>query len=350
LVFVEGKLVERQAIESRPLQKSNSRFLIGGRQFSGLIDEVRVSNIARYDSNFTPPERHLPDAHTLALFHCDEGQGDTLVDHSGQGCDARIVGAHWVKVPSPGGAASPVQSSSTRYYVNQGSLSFDGVDDFVQVPRSRADGIPIGDAPRTVELWFNTQRDLTGPMPGSTLFHYGFDALGRLFSLVTHPIKSTRRGTLYSLCYFADLEGESVVQRGEWTHAAMTYDGTAVSLFVNGQLEVSAPKLLNTPITDGGFLLGFRPFPADPQWEWRWHGFIDEVRIWSVARTAEEIQRDMRRRLGADGRALPNELVAYYTFDDGTALDLAGGDNNGDLAGGAKAPEFTRDAPVLDDE
>jgi uncharacterized protein (TIGR03067 family) len=57
----------------------------------------------------------------------------------------------------------------------------------------------------------------------------------------------------------------------------------------------------------------------------------------------------MRRRLGADGNSLPASLVAYYTFDDGTARDLAGGDNNGDFGSGDKAPVFVSDAPALEE-
>jgi cysteine-rich repeat protein len=41
----------------------------------GGIDEVRISNTARYQGNFLPARRFEPDASTLALWHLDEGQG-----------------------------------------------------------------------------------------------------------------------------------------------------------------------------------------------------------------------------------------------------------------------------------
>ncbi|MBV6477364.1 MAG: hypothetical protein HGGPFJEG_00102 [Ignavibacteria bacterium] len=52
--------------------------------FNGQIDELRISNSIRYSSNFTPStSEFVSDANTLALFHFNEGAGDTLNDVSG---------------------------------------------------------------------------------------------------------------------------------------------------------------------------------------------------------------------------------------------------------------------------
>ena len=65
---------------------------------NGIIDEVRISNIARYMEDFTPERRFEPDEHTLALYHFDEGEGETLVDSSGNGHHGDIRGGTWVRV------------------------------------------------------------------------------------------------------------------------------------------------------------------------------------------------------------------------------------------------------------
>ena len=62
----------------------------------GIIDEVRISNIARYTDDYTPTERFENDEHTLALYHFDSGQGDELLDSSGNGHHGTILGAEWV--------------------------------------------------------------------------------------------------------------------------------------------------------------------------------------------------------------------------------------------------------------
>ena len=49
-----------------------------GTTFKGYIDELRVSNIPRYSSNFTPPnKRFRPDDDTVMLVHFDGDNDDT---------------------------------------------------------------------------------------------------------------------------------------------------------------------------------------------------------------------------------------------------------------------------------
>ena len=66
--------------------------------FNGIIDEVRISNTARYNKEFTPEKRFEKDEYTLALYHFDEGSGDVLKDSSSKGHHGKIVGAKWVRV------------------------------------------------------------------------------------------------------------------------------------------------------------------------------------------------------------------------------------------------------------
>jgi hypothetical protein len=51
--------------------------------FNGTLDEVRVSNLARYSASFTRPAGPFtPDANTLGLWHFDEGSGQQALDVS----------------------------------------------------------------------------------------------------------------------------------------------------------------------------------------------------------------------------------------------------------------------------
>lgn len=65
-----------------------------------------------------------------------------------------------------------------------------------------------------------------------------------------------------------------------------------------------------------------------------WNGLLDEVRIWNVARTQEEIRADMNQPL-ENPQSMPN-LVGYWNFDDSTANDSSLYGNHGTLMGDAE--------------
>jgi hypothetical protein len=79
--------------------------------FSGWLDEIRLSNIIRYSSSFTPPfAPFLSDANTLALFHLDEGSGNTVGDSS-----AAAGGPSNGTLYYGGSPAGPLWSTDTPY-------------------------------------------------------------------------------------------------------------------------------------------------------------------------------------------------------------------------------------------
>lgn len=74
----------------------------------GEIDEVRISNVARYGAtSFTPEHRHVPDEAALGIFHFDEGDGVDLTDASGHTVGIFASGSNgftrlkWVKADRP---------------------------------------------------------------------------------------------------------------------------------------------------------------------------------------------------------------------------------------------------------
>jgi hypothetical protein len=94
--YIDGKKVTASA-RNGDLRPAKEKFQLGS-SFVGVIDEVRFSKVARYDKDFTPEKRFEADGDTIALYHCDEGSGDKLIDSSGNGHHGTIFGAKWVKV------------------------------------------------------------------------------------------------------------------------------------------------------------------------------------------------------------------------------------------------------------
>ena len=86
-----------------------------------------------------------------------------------------------------------------------------------------------------------------------------------------------------------------------WHHIATTFDGTNYKLFINGE-EINN-------YTDAA---GFTPYATPTRYIGStFLGKIDEVRMWNVARTQEEIQVAMNDTLSGDETG----LVAYYPMD-----------------------------------
>ena len=80
----------------------------GKKFFEGIIDQLRISRVARYNDNFAPVTSVESDDQTLALYNFDARQGDVLRDASGNGHDGKIVGAKWAH--SASGGSEPVES------------------------------------------------------------------------------------------------------------------------------------------------------------------------------------------------------------------------------------------------
>jgi hypothetical protein len=109
--FVDGQLVgEAKGAGTR---KANELPLFVGADTSakgepmshlaGCIDEVRISQVARYTAPFTPVARHERDAGTLLLLPCDIDFGPWTPDSSGHGRHARRFGtAHCTLESRPG--------------------------------------------------------------------------------------------------------------------------------------------------------------------------------------------------------------------------------------------------------
>src|SRR5439155_12534694 len=103
------------------------------------------------------------------------------------------------------------------------------------------------------------------------------------------------------------VDGSTIIPSNTWMHVAMTYDGSVLRLYLNGTLDGSI--VINQPIVTDTitFTMGNNPE------SYALHGQLDEVRLWSVARSQAQIQATMNTVLTGSEPG----LAAYWRLDEG---------------------------------
>lgn len=98
---------------------------------------------------------------------------------------------------------------------------------------------------------------------------------------------------------------------GVWTHFAVVKSGNGAFLYTNGVLVASVGSGVVNPVATE-FRIG-RQYGVFGE---NWAGRIDEVRVWSTARTESDIRRTMTVPLVGNEPS----LRAYYRFDEGSGI------------------------------
>jgi len=132
------------------------------------------------------------------------------------------------------------------------------------------------------------------------------------------------------------IDANKSLTSGAWQHVALTHDGSQARFYVDGVLvqQTNAPGTIDA--SSFPLFIGARPNDSpggSPNAFWT--GEIDEVRIWSKARSGIELQSTMSQSLVGN----EDNLEAYWDFNDGTGSDLASDrtTNNHDLTLGASS-------------
>jgi RHS repeat-associated protein len=219
---------------------------------------------------------------------------------------------------------------STKLTANTRSLTFDGVDDYVQVG-STSELAFNNTSSFSIEAWFKTSstaaQAIISKMSNSAPYR-GYDISMNGGGLCVHLINT------WSTNAFKETT-TSTYNDGRWHHVVWTYNGNGnVSgsiIYVDGvvQSTVTDANVLNATTIDSNtpVRIGARTNGV------YFNGQIDEVRIWNKVRNQAEIQANLNLSPPAND---PN-LVAYWRLDEGsgtTVADATGKGNTGTLTNG----------------
>ncbi|NOQ73857.1 MAG: T9SS type A sorting domain-containing protein [Crocinitomix sp.] len=191
----------------------------------------------------------------------------------------------------------------------QNALDFDGTNDVVQ---TTYEGV-LGSTNRTFEAWIYVSAD--APASNLAILDYGQNAVGSRNTFLVGGDRSLR---YLSGGVDANIgTGADVIPEEEWTHVAFVLNSGTGYLYVNGVEEgTGSLTTVDTPSGEADMTIGQRVSGGSLPF----YGIIDEVRIWDVARTSDEILGAMNTE-----QCMTEGLVAYYRFNQG----VAGGVNIG---------------------
>lgn len=174
----------------------------------------------------------------------------------------------------------------------------------------------------TIEYWFKPDTltpasHQVGPGWGAFLIHY--DQMGR----VTAGFENINTKRVQS--------ATNTILKHQWSHVAVTLTGGRINLYVDGVWK----RTMNVNTVTGLPAIGDFIFGSNNAYI---NGWIDDVRIWKSARTAEQVQADMASELlNPAGEA---DLLAYYQMDE---IEVNGTTKLRDAAGGHHAAYLRTD-------
>ncbi|MER6946557.1 LamG-like jellyroll fold domain-containing protein [Nonomuraea sp. NPDC000554] len=256
----------------------------------------------------------------VAAYGMNEGSGARVADSSGQNNTGTGSGTGW---------------ADGKYGK---AASFNGTSSWITVADAASLRLTTG---MTLSAWVNPATVANW----STVVTKELSAGGVSYNLYAANGVSVPSGWVQtSPGGHSTVSGLSPLPVNSWSHVALTYDGTALRLFVNGE-QVAQTSLSGNLYDDGSPLR----IGGNAIWGEYFSGLIDEVRVYKLAQTAAQIQSDMNTPVGSSTPGpnpdptptptptpTPNPvpgLVAAYGMEEGTGTSV--GDSSGQNNTGA---------------
>jgi Concanavalin A-like lectin/glucanases superfamily/Secretion system C-terminal sorting domain/Calcineurin-like phosphoesterase len=258
--------------------------------FNGRVDEVRIWNIVRTDADILANYNAELTSGTglVARWGLNEGSGSVVANSISGGPSISLTG-------SPAWMDGFSQSSSDKSY-----LQFDGTDDYVNFGQylSTASGGPLTKG--TIEFWFKAKTLDANDQYLLSLTKSGASYDGELRCYIDGPtnnivftIECTGPATTHTI-----KSGSTAITAGAWYHVALVWESdvaNSMKMFVNGvQTGSSLTPACGMLIADQNLNIGrSNSTPSNSYFD----GYMDELRIWNIARTAGDIQANMNAEI-----------------------------------------------------
>jgi len=242
------------------------------------------------------------DSSTAGMWHFDEGGSNTTAnDSSGNGNNCNVNGAAWNFSGKYGKALQFDGSTAYLDCLNSSTFKFNVTNNF------------------TVEAWVNPTLDSSyRVIVGNSWTTPGY----KLFI----TIDNRTRFALYTSGSNYNYSETDALSAG-WHHIAGVWNGTNVTTYLDGSLN-STPSGVGTV---GDIVSTYNLTIGNLQGESRYFkGTIDEVAIYSRAKSASEIAADANLfHWDWSPIAMNSNLSAAWHFDDGTGTTTADSSGNG---------------------
>lgn len=215
--------------------------------------------------------RGLEEEGLVGRWDFDEGSGPIAHDTSGQGNHGQLHGPIWVQ---------------------QGSgyaLSFDGVNDYVDC--GNRTNLDLTEAV-SLEAWVNP-----GALPAAEPMIVGkyYDSYGLTYY---------KDGNLWFYISGGGNHLSGRLEIGVWSHVVATFDGTTMTLYINGEKVASKQSKASTIASGKNFWMGVLRADSSAQglgYSIHWRGRLDRVRVYNRPLSEEEVFHHYKQAAGEYG-------------------------------------------------
>ncbi len=202
----------------------------------------------------------------VAWWKLDERDGRTAADSSGNGHDAAVQGNPTWR-PAGGRVG--------------GAIALDGDGDFLEVANESAFDFTGG---VTVAAWIRAE---SLDKPWQAIITKGEWAWRLQRNEETNTLEFACSGVhVPSESAYGSLYGTRELKLGEWCHAAGTYDGKRMALYVDGALDTAQAAWGPVGVDDEPVLIGENAAEKGRFW----NGLIDDIRIYNYGLTESQVK------------------------------------------------------------